>query len=59
MDSNMFQVYIIMSKLLLYTDIIRVEVLRNKNVCNFGPPLPCPPVFDDPEELRSFLKLKC
>jgi hypothetical protein len=48
-----------MSKLLLYTDIIRVEVLRNKNVCNFGPPLPCPPVFDDPEELRSFLKLKC
>lgn len=37
---------------------IRVEVLSNKNVGEFGPSLPSPPVFKDDETLRDFLTLK-
>ncbi|KAG2195411.1 hypothetical protein INT47_002850 [Mucor saturninus] len=36
----------------------RVEVLSNKNVGEFGPSLPSPPVFKDDETLREFLTLK-
>lgn len=36
----------------------RVEVIKHKNVNQFGPPIPSPPLFDD-KELKSFLTLKC
>ncbi|KAI8881369.1 hypothetical protein K501DRAFT_189170, partial [Backusella circina FSU 941] len=36
----------------------RVEVIRSKNVSNFGPVLPSPPVFDNPDQLKAFLILK-
>ncbi|GAA5795314.1 hypothetical protein HPULCUR_000670 [Helicostylum pulchrum] len=36
----------------------RVEVLSNKNVGTFGPPLPSPPVFNNDETLKAFLTLK-
>ncbi|RCH85749.1 Signal-induced proliferation-associated 1 like protein 2, partial [Rhizopus azygosporus] len=35
----------------------RVEVIKHKNVNQFGPPIPSPPLFDD-KELKSFLTLK-
>lgn len=37
----------------------RVEVVSNKNVEPFGPPIPSPPQFFDELELREFLLLKC
>ena len=36
----------------------RVEVIKHKNVNQFGPPIPSPPLFDD-KDLKSFLTLKC
>lgn len=36
----------------------RVEVLSNKNVSSFGPPLPSPPLFHDQDTLKAFLTLK-
>ncbi|KAI8063068.1 hypothetical protein BDF21DRAFT_428612 [Thamnidium elegans] len=36
----------------------RVEVLSNKNVGKFGPPLPSPGVFNNDETLKAFLTLK-
>ncbi|KAG2228907.1 hypothetical protein INT48_004445 [Thamnidium elegans] len=35
-----------------------VEVLSNKNVGKFGPPLPSPGVFNNDETLKAFLTLK-
>ncbi|KAF7727657.1 Rap/ran-GAP protein [Apophysomyces ossiformis] len=39
-------------------DCWRVEVVRNKDVIEFGPPLPSPPVFYDEKELAEYLKIK-
>lgn len=39
-------------------DTWRVEVLYNKNVRPFSPPVPSPPIFYDAEALRGFLLLK-
>ncbi|KAF1799089.1 hypothetical protein FB192DRAFT_1394810 [Mucor lusitanicus] len=39
-------------------DSWRVEVLYNKDVKPFSPPVPSPPVFYDEDELRGFLLLK-
>ncbi|EPB81338.1 hypothetical protein HMPREF1544_11955 [Mucor circinelloides 1006PhL] len=39
-------------------DTWRVEVLHNKNVKPFSPPVPSPPIFYDEEVLRAFLLLK-
>ncbi|KAL7333571.1 hypothetical protein PS15p_202459 [Mucor circinelloides] len=39
-------------------DAWRVEVLHNKNVKPFSPPVPSPPIFYDEEVLRAFLLLK-
>jgi hypothetical protein len=36
----------------------RVEVLSNKNIGEFGPPLPSPPLFYDNDTLKEFLTLK-
>lgn len=36
----------------------RVEVLSNKNVGEFGPSIPSPPIFHDDETLKHFLTLK-
>lgn len=38
--------------------LYRVEVLSNKNIGDFGPSLPSPPVFKNDETLRDFLTLK-
>ncbi|KAI7908328.1 uncharacterized protein BX663DRAFT_424630 [Cokeromyces recurvatus] len=37
----------------------RVEILRKKNIIEFGPALPSPPLFDNDETLKEFLILKC
>ncbi|ORX59016.1 hypothetical protein DM01DRAFT_1282914 [Hesseltinella vesiculosa] len=37
----------------------RVEVVRKQAVPEFGPPLPNPPIFDDPQRLHEFLAVKC
>ncbi|GAN02316.1 DNA helicase [Mucor ambiguus] len=39
-------------------DAWRVQVLYNKNVKPFSPPVPSPPIFNDEDELREFLLLK-
>ncbi|KAL9988754.1 hypothetical protein ACROYT_G003237 [Oculina patagonica] len=36
----------------------RLTVFSEKNVPIFGPPLPCPPVFNDHQEFRDFLLVK-
>ncbi|KAI8093537.1 uncharacterized protein BX664DRAFT_109567 [Halteromyces radiatus] len=37
----------------------RVEIVCNKNVQEFGPPIPSPPLFFMENELREYLILKC
>ncbi|KAL1916329.1 uncharacterized protein VTP21DRAFT_5946 [Calcarisporiella thermophila] len=39
-------------------DAYRVEVVVDRKVPEFGPPLPDPPVFRDPKELKAFLLAK-
>lgn len=44
--------------IVLYSNIlnqIRVEVLRNSNVVEFGPTLPSPPLFNDDDTLKEYL----
>lgn len=36
----------------------RVAIYCDENVPLFGPSLPCPPVFEDPYNLREFLLVK-
>ncbi|KAI8356611.1 hypothetical protein EDC96DRAFT_446394 [Choanephora cucurbitarum] len=52
--SQFIHVYI-----LVRAEYVNVEVLRNSNVCDFGPPLPSPPLFYDADALKEFLTLKC
>ncbi|KAI8377393.1 uncharacterized protein BYT42DRAFT_342256 [Radiomyces spectabilis] len=37
----------------------RIEVVRHKNVPEFGPHIPSPPLFYNKEELKRFLTVKC
>ncbi|KAG0178214.1 Rap/ran-GAP protein [Apophysomyces sp. BC1021] len=39
-------------------DCWRVEVVRHKNVIEFGPPLPSPALFFDEDELGEYLRIK-
>ncbi|ORX54136.1 hypothetical protein DM01DRAFT_1287272 [Hesseltinella vesiculosa] len=36
----------------------RVQIIHHQNVPDFGPSIPSPPVFVDPDQLREFLLLK-
>ncbi|RGB33140.1 hypothetical protein C1646_762081 [Rhizophagus diaphanus] len=53
--SQFLHVYVIVSPVKRKVDSYHVEVVSKNGVPYFGPPLPNPPVFDDPISLKKFL----